>query len=101
MLARDYDKLWTPQRLKRVVAALARNGVALEINDQLRLPRPALIKMAKAAEVKFALGGSNSDGKPGRLKYCLEMVEKCALTPEDLWTLRPEGQKRIQVRKGK
>src|SRR5262249_18511370 len=53
-LAKDYDRLWTPKRMKRVVAALARNGVALEINDHLRLPGPALIKMAKEAEVKFA-----------------------------------------------
>src|SRR5262249_51092535 len=59
-LAKDYDRLWTPARLRRVVDALARNGVALEINDSLRLPRPALIKMAKEAGVKFTFGTNNS-----------------------------------------
>jgi hypothetical protein len=99
VLARDYDELWTPARLRRVAAALARNGVALEINDTLRLPRPPLIKMAKAAGVKFTFGTNNTDGKLGRLEYCLRMVEECALTPDDLWVPRPEGQKPIQVRK--
>src|SRR5262249_28100879 len=88
-LAQDYDPLWTPKRMKRVVAALARNGVALEINDHLRLPGPALIKMAKEAEVKFALGTGNGDGKLGRLTYGLRMIEKCGLTPEDLWAPKP------------
>jgi histidinol phosphatase-like PHP family hydrolase len=101
VIAKDYDRLWTGKRMKRVVAALARNGVALEINDRLRLPGPALIKMAKEAEVKFAFGGDNSGGKLGRLKYCLQMVEKCALTADDLWSPRPDGEKPIQVRKRK
>jgi hypothetical protein len=100
-LAGDYDRLWTPKRMKRVVAALARNGVALEINGHLRLPGPALIKMAKEAEVKFALGTGNGDDKPGRLTYGLRMIEKCGLTPEDLWAPKPDGQKPIQVRKRK
>jgi hypothetical protein len=101
VIAKDYDRLWTTKRMKRVVDALARNGVALEINDKLRLPNPALIKMAKAMEVKFALGGNNGDSKPGRLNYCLQMVEKCALTPDDLWAPKPDGQRPIQVRKRK
>jgi hypothetical protein len=99
VLARDYDRLWTPERMQRVVAALARNGVALEINDQLRLPGPALIKLAKKAGVKFTLGTGNRDRKPGRLEYCLKMIGECALTPDDLWAPRPDGQKPIQVRK--
>jgi hypothetical protein len=98
-LARNYDRLWTPARLRRVVDALARNGVALEINDRLRLPKPALIKMAREAGVKFTFGGNNSGPPLGRLEYCLKMVEECALTPEDLWVPRLDGQKPIQVRK--
>jgi hypothetical protein len=99
VLARDYERLWTPARLRRVVDALARSGVALEINDRLKLPRPGLIKMAKAAGVKFTFGTNNADRTPGRLEYCLRMIEECALTPDDLWSPRPDGQKPIQVRK--
>jgi Domain of Unknown Function (DUF1080) len=99
VLAKDYDRLWTPERRRRVVDALARNGVALEINDTLRLPRPALIKKAKEAGVKFTFGTNNADRRFGRLEYCLRMVEECALTPDDLWAPKPNGQKPIQARK--
>jgi hypothetical protein len=99
VIAKDYDRLWTPERMRRVVKALARNDVALEINDRLRLPRPALIKMAKEEGVKFTFGTNNADRKLGRLDYCLRMVEECALTPDDLWYPRPEGKKPIQKRK--
>jgi hypothetical protein len=99
VLAKDYDRLWTAERQKRVVGALARNGVALEINDALRLPRPALIKKAKEAGVKFTFGGANADRRLGRLEYCLRMIEECALTPDDLWAPRPAGRKPIQARK--
>jgi hypothetical protein len=99
VLAKDYDRLWTPERQKRVVQALARNGVALEISASLRLPRPALLKMAKAAGVKFTFGTNNTDRKLGGLDYCLRMIEECALTPDDLWAPRPDGQKPVQVRK--
>jgi hypothetical protein len=100
-LAKDHDRLWTPARLRRVVDALKRNGVALEINDRQRLPRPPLIKMAKESGVKLTFGGGNADRAPGRLEYGLRMVEECALTPDDLWAPKPDGAKPIQTRKRK
>ena len=99
VLARDHDKLWTPARLKRVVAALARNGVALEINDKLRLPGPAMIKMAKEAGVKFTFGTNNGDKTLGRQEYALKMIDECSLTPDDLWAPKPDGKKPVQVKK--
>jgi hypothetical protein len=99
VIAKDYDRLWTSERMRRVVKALARNGVALEINATLRLPRPALIKMAKEAGVKFTFGTNNTGRTLGRLEYCLRMIEACALTPDDLWAPRPDSQKPVQVRK--
>jgi hypothetical protein len=107
-LAKDYDKLWTPERMRRVVDALARNGVALEINGKLHLPSPAFIKLAKKKDVKFAFGaesltnlktGRASDRSLKNLDYCLRMIEECALTPDDLWAPKPAGKKPIQVRK--
>src|SRR5207245_3018908 len=55
-ISKDYDKLWTPERMKRVVDALARNEDALEINGKLRVPSAAFIKLAKKKAIKFALG---------------------------------------------
>jgi hypothetical protein len=99
-LAKDYDKLWTGERMKRVVDALARNGVAAEISGKLRLPSPAFIKLAKKKDVKFAFGVCNTaDQDFKNLDYCLRMIEECALTPDDLWAPKPPGKKPVQVRK--
>jgi hypothetical protein len=113
-IAKDYDKLWTPERMRRVVDALARNEVALEINGKRRLPSIAFIKLAKKKGIKFTFGavtdlrvGSASDLRAGsvsdpslkNLDYCLRMIEECALTPDDLWAPKPDGKKPIQVRK--
>jgi len=99
-LSKDHDKLWTTERMRRVVEALARNEVALEINGKLRLPSAAFIKLAKKKGVKFAFGaGSASDPSLKNLDYCLRMIEECALTPDDLWAPKPDGKKPVQVRK--
>ena len=100
VFAKDYDKLWTPERMRRVVDALARNEVALEINGKLRVPSAAFIKLAKKKGIKFALGaGSVSDRSLKDWDYCLRMIEGCALTPDDLWAPKPDGKKPIQMRK--
>jgi len=99
-IAKDYDKLWTPERMRRVVDALARNEVAMEINGKLRLPSPTFIKLAKKKDIKFAFGaGSAGDGSLKNLDYCLRMIEECALTPDDLWAPKPDGKKPSQVRR--
>ena len=85
-LAGQYDRLWTTERLQAVVAAAARNNVAIEINSKLRLPKPEMIKMARQAGVKFTFGTNNAGAADlGRLEYCLEMIDRCGLTAEDMW----------------
>jgi hypothetical protein len=61
-LAKDYDRLWTPARMKRVIDAAVKNSVAIEINSRFRVPSPAFIRMAKQAGAKFSFG-SNSHGE--------------------------------------
>ncbi len=65
VIAADYDSLWTPERMKQVVDAAARNGVAMEINSRYNLPSPAFIRLAKASHVKFTMGTNNGDRKFG------------------------------------
>lgn len=84
-IAGEYDRLWTPQRVQKVVEALARNGVAMEINSRYHLPSPAFIKRAKAAGVKFTLGTNNGGPDLGRLKYALKMIRECGLESDDMW----------------
>ena len=81
-----YDELWTEERMDRVVLALAKSGVAMEINARFKLPNAAFIKRAKAAGVKFTFGTNNGGANDlGRLDYCLQMVEECGLTGNDMW----------------
>ena len=81
-----YDELWTDERMDRVILALAENGVALEINNKLQLPRPAFIIKAKEAGVKFTFG-TNNGGKNdlGRMEYAIAMIGECKLVPGDMW----------------
>jgi len=84
-IAGEYDALWTPERMQRVIDAAVKHNVAIEINARYRLPRPAFIKRAKQAGVKFAFGTNNGGRELGRLEYCLRMIEECGLTAEDMF----------------
>ena len=99
VIAGEYDRLWTPERVKRVIDAAARNGVAIEISNSLRLPKLAFIKQAKQAGIKFTLGTNNGGRDLRKLEYPLRMVKECGLTAADMWLPRPDGKKPIQVRK--
>ena len=76
-----------------------RNGVAIEISNRLHLPKPAFIKQAKQAGIKFTFGTNNVDHNLGRSEYGLQMIRECGLTPQDIWMPKPDGQKPVQVRK--
>jgi hypothetical protein len=81
-----YDELWTGERMDRVIAALVKGGVALEINNRYRIPSEAFIKRAKAAGVKFTFGTNNGGANDlGRMDYAIEMVDACGLEPSDMW----------------
>ncbi|MBN2476826.1 MAG: DUF1080 domain-containing protein [Pirellulales bacterium] len=87
-IAGEYDALWTEQRMQKVIDAAVRNGVAIEINARYRLPSPAFIKRAKQAGVKFSFGTNNGGRDLDRLEYGLEMIERCGLTPRDMFMPR-------------
>jgi hypothetical protein len=85
-IAADYDRLWTEERMRKVVGAAVRNMVAIEINDRYRLPSPAFLRMAKAAGCKFTFGTNNGGARDlGRSEYGLRMVEECKLVWQDFW----------------
>ena len=84
-IADEYDALWTPERMQRVIAAAAKNRIAVEINARLRIPSAAFIKRAKRAGVKFSLGTNNTGKELGRLEYALDMIRECDLKPSDMF----------------
>jgi len=81
----EYDVLWTPRRMQRVIDAAVKHDVAIEINARYRIPNVAFIKRAKAAGVKFTFGTNNGGKELGRLEYCLDVVEQCGLTWKDMF----------------
>jgi Domain of Unknown Function (DUF1080) len=85
-IAKNYERLWTEERRKKVIEAAVRNSVAIEINNRYELPSPSFIRMAKAAGAKFAFGTNNAGPDDlGRCEYGLRMVEECNLVWQDFF----------------
>jgi histidinol phosphatase-like PHP family hydrolase len=97
----DYDRLWTAERMRRVIRAALKTKVALEISSSYRLPRLPFLKMAKAAGIKFSFGSNGRYPKMGLLDYSLAMARELDLKRGDLFTPAPPGQKPFQRRKFK
>ena len=99
-IEKDYDRLWTEERMKKVIDAAARNGVAIEINNRYRLPGAAFLLMAKEAGCKFAFGSNNSGPDDlGRSEYGLRMVEECKLSWQNFFVPGASQAKAVE-RKG-
>jgi hypothetical protein len=85
-IARDYDRLWTEARMKRVIDAAASHHVAIELNDRYKLPGPTFVRMAKAAGCKFSFGTNNTGPNDlRRSEYGLKMVQECRLGWQDFF----------------
>ncbi len=94
----EYDELWTQERKERVIKVLADNNIALEINARYKVPKADMIKMAKDAGVKFSFGTNNTGDELGRLEYCIQMIEECGLTPDDIFEIKPDSLKPVVVK---
>ena len=74
------DQLWTERRMTRLIDALLKNQVAVEINTNAQLPSRAFLENAKQAGCKFAFGTANETAADlKRCEYGLQMVEACKL----------------------
>ena len=93
----DYDALWTPARIKRIVDVLVANGVGMEINNRYRIPSRAVIMAAKGAGVKFSCGTNNAGADDlGRNEYCAGMIAACGLKTEHFWSPPSDDAKAIR-----
>ena len=86
VLAKDYERLWTDARRKKVIDAAVKNGVAIELNNRYKLPSASFVKMAKAAGCKFTFGSNNAGADDlGRSEYGLRMIDECQLVWQDFF----------------
>jgi len=90
----EYDVLWTPRRMRRVIEAALKHSVAIEINARYRIPSVTFIRMAKEAGVRFSFGSNEHGEKVGILDHCLAMTTECALTPQDIFVPVPSRRRR-------
>lgn len=97
-IAAEYDQLWTPERMQKVIDAAVKNNVAIEINNRYRIPSAEFIKRAKKAGAKFSIGTNNGDKELGRAEYALEIIRECGLTANDMFMPKshrnPKSQKK-------
>lgn len=84
-IARDYYTLWTDERMQKIVAALKRKNLAVEINDLAHTPHERFIDMAKEQRLKFTFGSDTRDQKAGRLDFCKYVAKKCNLKRDDFF----------------
>ena len=98
-LANEYDKFWTPQRVKKVLDAAVKYQVAIEISSSFKLPQLSFLKAAKAAGVKFAFGSNGRYPNMGKLDHSVQMAKTLGLTKSDMFTPAPDGQKAAQRRR--
>jgi histidinol phosphatase-like PHP family hydrolase len=99
VLQKDFDALWTEKRMRKIIEAAVKCGVAIEISSGFRLPKPAFLRIAKEAGAKFSFGSNGRKDNAGRLDYCLEAAKTLSLKREDMFTPAPPGKKPIKVRK--
>ncbi|MDR1723985.1 MAG: DUF1080 domain-containing protein [Tannerella sp.] len=85
-MADRYDEFWTEARMDKFVAALAKSGKALEINNRYRIPNLAIIKKAKDAGVKFTCGTNNAGNSDlGRLEYFIETKKALGIKASEMY----------------
>ena len=85
VLQGEYDILWTPERVDRILDVMEKYHIALEINPRYCIPSFDIIRRAKERGIRFTFGTNNVDSRFGRLEYALEAIETCNLQADDLW----------------
>lgn len=81
------DQLWTEARMTKLIDALVKNQVAVELNSSDRLPSRAFVERAKEAGCKFGFGTANeTSAQLKRCEYGLQTIETCKLDWHSFWT---------------
>jgi hypothetical protein len=100
-IAARYDSLWTDERIRKVVSAAVRNGVAIEINDRYKLPGKRFLAMAKEAGAKFTFGTNNGGANDlRRSEYGLQMTAELKLRWQDFFVPGAWGPKAVERKPG-
>jgi histidinol phosphatase-like PHP family hydrolase len=83
--ARHYDEIWTKKRMMTIIDLARERNIALEIQENTRIPSVEFIKLAKEAGVKFTFGTNARNHNAGNFSYCVAMAIECGLTEGDMF----------------
>jgi len=92
-IARDYSRLWTRERIDRIISLCADTTVssrpgkklAIEINEVAHVPDETFITQAKRTGLKFTFGTDSRTQTATHFYYCYQMAGKCRLTEADMF----------------
>jgi histidinol phosphatase-like PHP family hydrolase len=99
VLQPDFDALWTEARMRKIVDACVKHGVAVEISSGFHLPKRVFLKMAKAAGAKFSFGSNGRKENVGKIAFSIQEAKELGLTRADMFSPAPAGKKPVEVRK--
>jgi histidinol phosphatase-like PHP family hydrolase len=95
----DYDRLWTDERMEKVIETARRLGIALEISGKYNIPSKKFILKAKAAGATFSFGSNTHGEEVGRIEYSIRMAKECGFTARNMFTPQPYDRKPV-IRRG-
>jgi len=94
-IVKEYDTLWTEKRMRKIIDAAVKHGVAIEINSLYNIPSARFLRMAKEAGVKFSFGSNAHNTGVGKLDYSIKMGKELGLTRDNMFMPAPRDQKPI------
>jgi len=97
-IAKEYDALWTKERMRKVIDAAVKYGVVIEINSRYKIPSLAFLRMAKDAGAKFSFGSNAHDESVAILDYSVKTAKELGLTRSDMFAPAPADRKPILTR---
>ncbi len=93
------EKLWTEERMRRVVMTCKNTNTAVEIDSSVKLPTMPFLKMAKEEGIKFSFGASSQGARINPIDWSVATARELGLTRKDMFQPAPRGRKPVQIRK--
>ncbi len=87
-IAREYTRLWTHQRVNRIIELAKARKIAIEINEVAHVPDENFIRKAKQAGLRFTFGTDSRNQNAAHFYYCYQMANKCGLSETDMLVVK-------------
>ncbi|MDX2249137.1 MAG: family 16 glycoside hydrolase [Bacteroidia bacterium] len=84
-LRSDYDKIWTETRIHQALALAKASGIAIEIDNRLRLPDLRFIRLAKEKGCLFTYSHIAAEADRNDSDYFLTVIDSCGLGYKDFF----------------